>query len=171
MLILIIDVNYMLSQALYTDDPRTNEILGGSPQLHVSSHAFARNTGYSSPWSTFHTNADYRVMAPETSDEMFQTMIDRSMFLRVPGHGTAGTARSFSTVGTPYTASSDGRSDVSQERTESTRPRGGREQGMRLPEASVQNVRQVRDVGACFRCAVLREKVGLSYFTNLYFNP
>ncbi|RAO71376.1 uncharacterized protein BHQ10_007388 [Talaromyces amestolkiae] len=146
--------------APYTEHPRMNNILGNPPQVHVSSHAFPHNMGYSPPWNVLHTEVDYRAIAAETSDELFHSMIDQNMLLNVPhnprSHGTGETRGSFSTVGTPHTASSDCRSEVSLEHTEIRR--GGRQQGSRLPEDGVLNVRQVRDVGACIRCFVLRER-------------
>lgn len=146
--------------APFTENPRMNHILGSPPQVHFPAHAFPQNTGYSPPWNGLHTETGYSAIAVETSDEMFNSIIDQNMYLNVPGNTRSrrtGTRGSFSTVGTPCTASSDCRSDVSQERIEPRR--GGRQQGSRLPEAGVQNVRQVRDVGACIRCRTLRMKV------------
>ncbi|KAF3406265.1 hypothetical protein DPV78_000396 [Talaromyces pinophilus] len=82
-------------------------------------------------------------------------------YLNVPGYsgsrGIAGTVgSSFSAAGTPYTASSDSRNDVSQDPTETGLRRGGRERGMKLPEDGVLNVLQVWDVRACIRCRILR---------------
>lgn len=146
--------------APFTEHPRINYILGSPPQVHLPAHAFSQNTGYSPPWNGLHTETGYSAIAAETSDEMFNSIIDQNMYLNVPGNtrsrGT-GTRRSLSTVGTPYTASSDGRSDVTQERIDTRR--GGRQPGSRLPEASVRNVRQVRESGACIRCRTVRMKV------------
>jgi hypothetical protein len=139
----------MLSQAPYAEEPRADDILNSPPQLDVPAHTVTFNTGHPSPWSAYRTE-----MGSDQNEFLNLSSDPRS-------RGAPGTARSsLSTVDTQYTASSDGRSDVSQGRTETRR--GGRQPGSRLPEASVQNVRQVRDVGACFRCALSKEKVGLS---------
>lgn len=160
-LMLLIDVNNMLSQAPFAEEPRADDILNGPTHLRVPDRPLAIDRGRSPPWNGFHAEADYRAMA--ASDDMFNSIIDQNMLLNVPDNtrsrGTGGTRGSFSTVGTPYTAFSDGRSDVSQERIEARR--GGRQPGSRLPEADVQNVRQVRGTGACIRCKMLRMKVSL----------
>jgi hypothetical protein len=159
----------MQDPAPFTENPRMNNILGNPPQVHVSAHAFPQNTWYSPPWNGLHTEIDYRAMAAGTSDELLDSMVNQNMLLNVPGstrsRGT-GTRGSVSTVGTPYTTSSDGRSDVSQERRETRR--GGRQPGSRLPEAGVQNVRQVRESGACIRCRMLRMKVSLRMIWIVY---
>lgn len=160
-LIPVIDVSYMQSQDPYVEEPRGDYILNGPPQVQISSHAFPQNTGHSPPWNVLHTEVDYRAMTAETSDEFFQAIVDQNRYLNVPGntrsHGTGGTRGSFSTVGTPYTAASEGYNDVAQEHAETKK--GGRKQGSRLPEDSVQNIRQVRDAGACIRCRTLRMRV------------
>lgn len=153
----------MLSQASYAEHPRADTILSSHSHHHVPDRPLTLAMGYSSPWSGLRTEEDYRALVAETSDEMFQTMIDQSMLLNVPSNprsrGTGGTRRSFSTVHSSYTTSSDDRSDMNHEQIETRR--GGREQGMKLAEDGVLNVRQVRDVGACIRCRTLRMKVSL----------
>lgn len=147
-LILVTDVMNMQSQAPFAEEPRADYILNGYPHPNILAHTVTLNTDYPSPWHAYRN----------------QMGSDQNVFLNVPDYTHSrgiGTRGSFSTVGTPCTASSDGRSDVSQERMEPRR--GGRQQGSRLPEAGVQNVRQVRDVGACIRCFVLRERVRCLY--------
>lgn len=114
------------------------------------------------------TEMDYTNVATDTSDELFDIMVDQNLLV-VPGHSPprnhdeAGTKRSsIPTMATPYTLSSDSPTDVGQEPPEVTRVKGGRQSGLRLPEADVQNVLQVREIGACIRCTVLRQRVSLS---------
>lgn len=139
----------MQSQALYIEEPRADNILNDPQQLDIPAGTTTLHTGHLSPWSAYRT-------------DMSQ---DHNGVLNVPSYpgtrGAAGTARSsFSTVSSQYTASSDDHSDVGQERIETRR--GGRQPGLRLPEASVLNIRQVRDTGACIRCRTLRMKVSLT---------
>ncbi|PCH02633.1 Hypothetical protein PENO1_036860 [Penicillium occitanis (nom. inval.)] len=121
------DVMNMQSQAPFAEEPRADHILNGYRQTGILAHTATLNTGHPSPWHAYRN----------------QMGSDQDVFLSVPDNtrsrGT-GTRGSLSTVDTPYTASSNGRSDVTQERIEPRR--GGRQPGSRLPEASVQNVRQ-----------------------------
>uniref|UniRef100_A0A093Y3R0 Nitrate transporter 1.8 n=1 Tax=Talaromyces marneffei PM1 TaxID=1077442 RepID=A0A093Y3R0_TALMA len=137
------DVNNMLSQASYAEHPRADTILSSHSHHHVPDRPLTLAMGYSSPWSGLRTEEDYRALVAETSDEMFQTMIDQSMLLNVPSNprsrGTGGTRRSFSTVHSSYTTSSDDRSDMNHEQIETRR--GGREQG-----AGCRCMYQVQDV-------------------------
>lgn len=156
---LLIDFNNMLSQAPYAEEPRAELILNGTPHLYAPDRPLSFGMRYPPPWNAMNTISDYRATAVESSDEMPDLLRDGSRCLAVPDNirSRGGTRRSFSTVQTPYTASSDGRNDLIQERTETRR--GGRQPGSRLPEAGLENVRQVRNAGACIRCRMLKMRV------------
>lgn len=80
-------------------------------------------------------------IALEIFDKKFDTMVDQSL-LTVPV--------------------SDGHSEGSHDAAEGIQLNGGRGVGLRRPEEAMQNVRQVRKIGACVRCRILKIKVRLN---------
>lgn len=116
------------------------------PYQNVPEDVFADTQRYASPWNIHASGLPH-------GEGTVDGLIDYpGPFLDVPGD-----ARSYGR-GDPG-ISSFSTSQESTDARQETRPRGGRQPGMKLSPDLVHNVRGVRKTGACLRCSTLREKV------------
>lgn len=144
------------------DDPYS--FLTWPDQPYVSDNAFTRNQGNTSPWNALPRSSPVDVIDTDMLYPAYQAgTYHQSSSNTVPGYiqhspgmNEALLSSSPSTTGLPPSNSVSPASQDNQ--LPETRPRGGRRPGMNLTEELVNNVRRVRQVGACLRCAACKER-------------